>query len=69
MNIETKPWYASKGVIGGVVAVLAGISALFGYSVSAADQASLIELLAGLAGTAGGLLAIVGRVTAKQAIG
>lgn len=69
MNAETKPWYASKGVVGGIVAVAAGGAALFGYSISPADQASLVELAAGLASAIGGVLAVWGRISATRTIG
>jgi multidrug resistance efflux pump len=66
---DTKGIFASKTVWGGVVALLAGGTAIFGYSVSETDQASLVEAVSGIASAVGGLIAIYGRVTATKAIG
>jgi hypothetical protein len=66
---DNKPWYASRGVLGGLVAALAGLASLFGYAVAPADQAALTELAVGVAAAGGGLLAIIGRVLATKAIG
>jgi len=66
---DTKGIFASKTVWGGIVALLAGGAAIFGYSVSEIDQASLTEAIAGIASAVGGIIAIYGRVTATKAIG
>lgn len=65
----TKPWYQSKSVLGGVVSAIAEMVAVIGYSVSEADQASLVELLIGASAAVGGIVAIVGRVVATKRIG
>ena len=65
---DEKKWFASKGVWGGIVAVLAGILALFGFSVSPAEQANVVELASGLAASIGGAIAIWGRIVATKAI-
>ena len=59
-----KPWYLSRAILGGAVAILAGILGL-----SSADAAELTQLLTDLASVAGGLLAIYGRIKATRAIG
>lgn len=58
---EVKPWFASKGVIGGLVAALAGLIGL-----SADDTAHLVELLSNATAIVGGLLAVYGRIRAQQ---
>jgi len=65
----TKGIFASKTVWGGVVALLAGIAAIFGYSFSEVDQTTLTEAIVGIASAIGGLLAIYGRVMATKEIG
>ena len=59
---STKPWFLSKGVIGGVVAAAASIAGLYGMDL---DAAELESLLIGVGGIVGSCLAIYGRVTAK----
>jgi hypothetical protein len=66
---EVKPWYLSKGVIGGAVAVVASIAGLFHYSIAPDDQAQLVELITGIATLLGGGVAIIGRIQASKKIG
>ncbi|MCK5296456.1 MAG: hypothetical protein KAJ75_06175 [Alphaproteobacteria bacterium] len=68
-RIDTKPWWKSQGVWGGIIAVAAGIGGLFGYSISGADQASIAEAGIGIASAVGGLVAIIGRISASKNIG
>lgn len=63
-----KPWYKSKTVWGGIVAVGAAVGGAFGLDVDAATQSEITQQVAGLAGTIGGLVAIYGRLTAKDKI-
>lgn len=65
-----KPWYLSKGVWGGVVALgstLAGF--VFGIEISAEDQGDLVETALQVAAAAGSIMAIIGRVIATSRIG
>ena len=64
-----KSAFASKGVWGGLIAVAAGLLAVFGYSISPADQVQLVNLVAGLISAIGGILAIIGRIRATKRIG
>jgi len=73
---ETKPWYLSRGILGGAVAAVAGAAQLAGYAVTPADQAALVDgvtqiggLVAGAGSLLGGLVAIWGRIKASKAIG
>ena len=65
---EEKPWYQSKAVWGGLLAVGAGAATIFGYQVSPADQAHLPDLLIGLVELIGGFAAVWGRVKATKLI-
>lgn len=69
----TKPWYASKGVLGPIVAGLALIAGLFGVKIDPATQAVIVDqgvALVTAAVTFGGLvLGVWGRVTATKKIG
>lgn len=64
---NSKAWFLSKTVWGVAVMALAAILQQFGVgSVSAADQASLVELILQTAQVAGAVLAIFGRAVANQ---
>jgi hypothetical protein len=61
--------WASKAVWGGVIAVVASLLGIWGYSVTPADQASIVELVTSVVAAIGGVIAIVGRVMATKKIG
>lgn len=63
---ELKNWYMSKTVWGGVVAILASCSHLFGVDIASDDQSGLVDGLSALATAAGGLVAIWGRISATK---
>lgn len=63
MSEETKPWYMSKGVIGGAGAIIAGALGLFNVDLAAADIQPLL-ISAGTVVT--GILALIGRLGAKK---
>lgn len=65
---ESKPWWQSKSVIGGLVALAAGIAGIFGVVMSPDDQAITTEAILGIAGAIGGLLAVYGRIKASKSI-
>ena len=66
---EVKTLFSSKTFWGAFVAILASALSLFGYQTGAADQAELINTISSLAGAAGGLFAIYGRIVASKRIG
>lgn len=68
MTSDPKSWLASKGVWGGLIAVAAGVAGVLGYNFSTADQASAMEAITAVISAFGGLLAIWGRVSARQPI-
>lgn len=65
---ETKVWYASKGVWGAVVVIIAMVAKLLGYEIGDADQAALVDGISNIAVAVGGLVALVGRVTASKPV-
>jgi protein-S-isoprenylcysteine O-methyltransferase Ste14 len=69
MEAENKSWWASKGVWGGVVAVLAAVAGIFGFTFGVEAQEATVQMITQILAGAGGLLAIWGRVTAKRPIG
>lgn len=64
----TKAWYASRGVWGGVVGVLAGVVTLAGIDLNATIQAELTDIAVGAGELVGGVLAIYGRIKAVAAV-
>lgn len=69
MLTQTKPWYASKGVWGGLIGVASPILAYLGYAIAPEDADALVAGLTTIGGALGGVLAIVGRVGATTQIG
>ena len=63
MEPETKPWWKSKAILGGVAAMIAGVVGL-----SVEDTAQLENSLTSIASAIGGILSIYGRVKAEKPI-
>lgn len=66
--MDSKVWWQSRAVWGGVIAIVAGIGPLVGVAVDADTQNALIECLTSLFAAVGGLLALVGRLRASTTI-
>ncbi|MBS4699352.1 hypothetical protein [Aeromonas media] len=65
---QAKPALKSRAVIGGAIAVGAGIAGLFGIDVDAQTQSSLATTAVDVASAVGGLLAIWGRLKATHVV-
>jgi hypothetical protein len=65
---EFKALTASKTFWGAVVALVGAALQLAHYTLSPVDAAQAVDLLTGMAGAAGGLTAIYGRVVATKQI-
>jgi len=63
-----KFWYQSKTVWGALIAIAASVLQVAGIELGSDVQADLAEIAVTLAGAAGGLLAIYGRITADTGI-
>ena len=66
---ETKPWYQSKTILGGAVAIGAAIGGVFGLPLDPATQQGIVEALCLFGSGVGGLLAIIGRIKAQHKVG
>lgn len=66
VSTKTKPWYLSKGVMGSAGAIIAGILGLW-YSDIKADDVTNVLIAAG--GTISAVVALWGRLSAKDKIG
>ena len=65
---DTKSFFQSTGIWGGLVSLVGGVS-FAGYSLTAEDAASAMSLMQGIVAAVGGLIAIYGRVKATKRIG
>lgn len=65
---DTKPWYASKGTIGAIVAVLALGLGMAGYQVSPEMQSEMVQAVLNVVALAGALVGLVGRLTASKRV-
>lgn len=66
---DIKPWWQSKTLWGAIVTIASATLGLLGYDLGATDREALTGLLTSLGAALGGLIAIVGRVKAKDRIG
>jgi len=64
-----KAWYRSKTIWGALIAVGASLLRVAGIELGTEVQADLADIAVTLAGAAGGLLAIYGRISAEMGIG
>ena len=65
---DVKSFFASKTIWGGFIALIASAAAIWGYSITPADQAQIVELITGIGGITGSVLAIYGRIVATRKI-
>jgi len=68
MYNSSKPWWKSKTVIGGLVALVAVILQSTGFDFGMADQQLVTDGILEMVGGAGAVLAVYGRVKATHAI-
>lgn len=66
---SSKPWYLSRTVWASLVTVAAAIGGLMGMSIGASDQALVTEALLQIVAAVGGVIAVLGRLTATEKIG
>lgn len=64
-----KPWYMSRTIWASLVAIAASIAGLFGFAVEDADTEALVEATMQTIVAAAGLMAILGRLGARERIG
>lgn len=62
---DTKLWWMSRGVLGGVATIVAGLAGLAGYVV---DAAALTQVLLDAAVVGAGAVSVYGRIAATQII-
>lgn len=67
--MDSKPWWQSKTIWGGIVTAVAAVLGIWGVAVSPEDQAQLVDTITLVAAGIGGVVAIIGRLAAKKQIG
>ena len=65
---DTKNWWASKTVWGGLVALCGGLAGLFGLEIDGSLNDNLATALTEAAGAIGALVAIFGRFDARATL-
>lgn len=68
MNDDLKAWYQSRTVWGALIAIAASLANAAGIEVTSGDGAELAELIVAAVGTAGGLVALIGRISARRRV-
>ena len=67
--ISTKPWYLSRTIWASVITVLTGRAGRSGLPCEDLDHAALVETLLQAVSAVSGLIAVIGRLSAKHRIG
>ncbi|WP_422373323.1 hypothetical protein [Hoeflea sp.] len=65
----TKPWWQSKTLWGALVTLGAAALGLAGIDLADSEREALTEMMTSLGAAIGGLLAIIGRISARSRIG
>ncbi|PWJ85316.1 hypothetical protein C7441_103172 [Pseudaminobacter salicylatoxidans] len=66
---ENKPWYLSRTIWAALITVAAAGAGLAGLTISDTDQALLTDSILQAVAALGGIVAIIGRLAAKNRIG
>ena len=65
---DVKAWYRSRTVWGALIAILASLANGAGVDVTTGDEAELADLVVAAVGVIGGLVALVGRISARRRV-
>jgi hypothetical protein len=65
---DNKAWYLSKTVWSGIIAALAGMAGLFGWTIPAGEVQNITEYVVSGIVTVAGLLGVYGRVKATKKV-
>ena len=67
-NPDAKPWFASKGVQGGIVAVVMWLLTLVSIDATALEVQTIVASVTAIVGALASIWGIIGRLTAKKPI-
>lgn len=65
----SKPWYLSRTIWAAIVTILTALFGLLGVSLDGFDDAALVETLLQAATAIAGVVALIGRLSARARIG
>jgi len=65
---DTKPWYFSRTVWGALIAIAASIGSAFGIMLGVVEQATLTDAILQIVGAVGAVVALYGRLSARQVL-
>ena len=68
LDFDLKPWWTSRTIWGGLMALAGSGLGVFGYELGGADQSALIEAGASAVTAVGGIVSIWGRVKASKTL-
>ncbi len=66
---DTKPWYLSRTIWASIVTILTGAAGLTGLPLDGLDGSALADTLLQAVSAISGLIAVFGRLSAKERIG
>jgi hypothetical protein len=66
---ESKPWYLSRTIWASLITIVTAAAGIFGVPVTGIDNAALTDTLLQAIAAISGLVAIFGRMRAKDRIG
>jgi len=66
--MDTKSWYLSKTIWGAILMIIGLVLNQLGYTLTAEDQATLVDVVVALASGVGAILTIYGRIKASKQI-
>lgn len=66
---NSEPWYRSRVTLGALLAAVAGVLGIFGFSLAPEDQSKILDLIVAIGPVVGGALALYGRWVAKKPLG
>lgn len=67
--LVTKPWYLSRTIWASIVTILTGAAGLTGLPLDGLDGSALTDTLLQAVSAISGLIAVFGRLSAKERIG
>lgn len=65
---DVKAWYKSRTVWGALIAILASLAHAAGVEVTTGEEGELADLIVAGLGAAGGLVALIGRISARRRV-